>query len=494
MGRSSGGSGLRTWRMQRVESIDANPRTFEQRSAAFAAAVPDGGTVTLLVSRTERDGVVSQLSAPLRFGDSGALALAQAVGAKAVLVNPLLDSAARRPEDEDVLVQTGDGILLPRAGVVGWCERDPDAPVAHSVQAGANPAEVARLLAVSLRPGQWVAVVLRTPSNSERKAWRRWLVHRLGTGNPVHHSLAAKPLVASILAGGDDKAGVASLLDQVVASLPGFDLGTQVRVGALPWVRLGHRPRLTTAGAVALFVAAPILMALTPTLRQGIAQLLDLGGTAVPSPVAEALITVPVALPLLVLLVALAFATVVMLRLKGHGPSWPVVAARSLGGVFPRPRRVAGRVRSPHAERAPDHDGNGGQAAFEGDYPLHPAAFLVGPAVVAALVAPQGGALSGGAETRDRGVPPVLLVRHRTGHRHRHPAVTSPPRRCGCPRSTPASASPSPAAPAPARRSCWRGCGWPTPWTGCSRPGDPAGPGSATRWSASTRKATRCRC
>ena len=50
MGRSSGGSGLRTWRMQRVESIDANPRTFEQRSAAFAAAVPDGGTVTLLVS------------------------------------------------------------------------------------------------------------------------------------------------------------------------------------------------------------------------------------------------------------------------------------------------------------------------------------------------------------------------------------------------------------------------------------------------------------
>ena len=89
MGRSSGGSGLRTWRMHRVESIDANPRTLEQRSAAFAAAVPEGGTVTLLVCRTERDGVVSQLSAPTRFGDSGALALAQAVGAKAVLVNPL---------------------------------------------------------------------------------------------------------------------------------------------------------------------------------------------------------------------------------------------------------------------------------------------------------------------------------------------------------------------------------------------------------------------
>ena len=84
MGMSSARSALRTWRMQRVESIDANPRTFEQRSAAFAAAVPDGGTVTLLVSRTERDGVVSQLSAPPRFGESGALALAQAVGAKAV--------------------------------------------------------------------------------------------------------------------------------------------------------------------------------------------------------------------------------------------------------------------------------------------------------------------------------------------------------------------------------------------------------------------------
>ena len=293
--------------------------------------------------------------------------------------------------------------------MVGWCERDPDAPVAHSVQAGANPAEVARLLAVSLRPGQWVAVVLRTPSNSERKAWRRWLVHRLGTANPVHHSLGAKPLVASILAGGDDKAGVASLLDQVVASLPGFDLGTQVRVGELPWVRLGHRPRLTTAGAVALFVAVPILMALKPTLRQGIAQLLGLGGDAVPSPVAEALTAVPVALPLLALVVGLALASVVLLRLKGHGSSWPVVAARALGGVFPRPRRVAGRVRSPRAEKAPDHDGNGGQAAFEGDYPLHPAAFLVGPAVVAAMVAPQGGALSGGAETRDRGVPPVLL-------------------------------------------------------------------------------------
>lgn len=416
---TSAKSGLRTWRMQRVESIDANPRTFEQRATTFAAAVPDGGAVTLLVSRTERHGVVSQLLAPARFGDSGALALAQAVGAKAVPVNPLTDPSINRSAtlfdggNDDPLVETPDGILLPRADVIGWCERDPDAPVAHSVQAGANPAEVARLLAGSLQPGQWLAVVLRTPSNTERKAWRRWLVHRLGTANPVHHSLGAKPMVASILAGGDDENGVASLLDQVVASLPGFDLGTRVRVGELPWVRLGPRPGLIAVASFAAFLAVMVLTVLRSTVRgvltAGVAALQDLLEGTLPGIVTGLPGLLATALPLLAVTVCVLLGASGFYRLRGHGSSWPVLAARALGGIFPRPKRTAGWVRSPRAEKAPDQEGNGGQAASEGDYPLHPAAFMFGPAVVAATVAPQGGALSGGAETRDRGVPPVLL-------------------------------------------------------------------------------------
>ncbi len=395
--------GLRVWRMQRVASIDANPRTFDQRAATFAASVPGSGDVTLLVSRTQAHGIVSQLIAPARFGDSGAVALAQAVGARAVPVSR--DRDGIRGGDGDGLVEAGYGIVLPETVAVGWLERDPGAPLAHSVQAGANPAEVARLLAGSLGPGQWAALVLRAPRNSERKAWRRWLVHRMGTPNPVHHSLGSKPLVMSVLAGGDDQAAVTSLLDLLVASLPGFDLGTRVKVGTMPWIRLNGTA--TVAAAVACLVAVPVLTVLRPTL-QG---LLASGAGLIPGlqvSVLDVVSRVPGWLPMLASAFAVLLGCVTVLRLRGHGSSWAVTVARSTRGVFPRPR-VAGRVRPPRSEQHADQDGNGYRPASEGDYPLHKAAFLVGPQVVAAVVAPQSGALAGSDGTRDRGVPPVVL-------------------------------------------------------------------------------------
>ncbi|WP_344808225.1 type IV secretory system conjugative DNA transfer family protein [Microlunatus ginsengisoli] len=407
----------RTWRMQRVEAIDANPRTFEQRAAAFAAAVPDGGAVTLVVSRTASGGVVSQLTGPARLGDTGAVALAQAVGAKAVQLAACQPGASllRDTRDDDAasgagLVADRHGLVLPRAHVVGWCERDPDAPPAHAVQAGANPAEVARLLAGSLRPGQWVAVCLRPPRNVERRAWRRWLVHRLGTQNPVHHSAGSRPLAVSLLAGGPDVAAVTALLEQTVASLPGFDLSVRVRAGRLPWVRLTGT--VLPALAVGAFAAAAATAGFAGRIRAGLQALLASGrdtghgvlaGTAGLLGAPTVLTCVPVAL-------ALVSAAILIARLRGHGSSWPVLAARALDGVFPDPPRHRGPVRPPHREQPPDADGRGGRNQFDGDYPLHPAAFLVGPAVVAAVVAPQSGALSGSAETRDRGVPPAVLA------------------------------------------------------------------------------------
>lgn len=47
--------------------------------------------------------------------------------------------------------------------------------------------------------------------------------------------------------------------------------------------------------------------------------------------------------------------------------------------------------------------------AFDGDYPLADTAFMVGPSVVAGMVSPHAGAISGVAGTASRATPPAML-------------------------------------------------------------------------------------
>lgn len=69
---------------------------------------------------------------------------------------------------------------------------------------------------------------MRAPSNNERKHYAPWLVYRLGTAAPVHHSTSPAAMVVSITAGGSSQDEVRSLLAQVTAGLPGFDLDSEV--------------------------------------------------------------------------------------------------------------------------------------------------------------------------------------------------------------------------------------------------------------------------
>lgn len=417
----------RVWRMQRVENIDPNPRTFEQRAATFAATIPKNKSVTLLVSRTESHGVVSQLIGPPRMGDAGALALAQAVGGKLIDRTPggRSPTADDNPPDSEIGASEIGGVVLPSTRAVGWCEIDARAPAAHSVQAGANPAEVARLLAGALQPGQWAAVTLRQAANHERKAWRKWLAHRLGTPNPIHHSVSAGALVGSLLAGGDDPSDVTQILGQLAAALPGFDTAVRIRAGRQPWIRVGG-PKLP-AGVIGGAVSAlgstmfhqpidHVMRSVTGDLTHNLIHTLA-GNPAElhPTSSTDRCVTLAVDLAghpsgvLAVLggVVAVLCALILTARVAGRSRTWPVLVSGSRNGRFPPPRRRAGRPRPPHqAKTVEDHQ----TPAFDGDYPLHRAAFMVGPAVVAAVVAPQAGVLAGSAATRDRGVPPALLA------------------------------------------------------------------------------------
>ena len=261
--------GLRVWRMQRVESIDANPRTFEQRAATFAASVPESGRRDAAgVADRRRDGIVSQLFAPARFGDSGALALAQAVGAGRSW-SIRWTGTGIRSDDGDGLVATGYGIVLPARRCVGWVERDPGAPLAHSVQAGANPAEVARLLAGSLRSGAvgGGGAAGTAATRSGRRGGGGWCTGSAPRTRCTTRS-ASKPLVLSMLAGGDDQAAVVSLLDQMVASLPGFDLGTRVEGRGAAVGAARHGRAATGRGCGRGLLAVPVLTVLTPTLQR----------------------------------------------------------------------------------------------------------------------------------------------------------------------------------------------------------------------------------
>lgn len=279
--------------------------------------------------------------------DQAALHLAQAVAARAEPVEmPALGGAA-----------------------VGWLVARPSSTAVRDPQAGADPAEVARRLAVAMRPGSWLAVLVRESGRSEVRWSRRWYEARLGTTMPVHHS-TGKSVTVSFLAGGDSAFDVRSMLDQVAGSLPGFDVEVVSRVGSMrrtvaPWL---------VASAVAW-----------------VGVVVGVGWSALAGAAA-----------------ALAPALVGLF-----------VSAGRAGSMVGRVRRFAerGEVMRPARRILPakrPHPGSGSgwlDRLGGGDYPLASTSFLVGPQVVVGVVAPHAGASSGAALTERRAAPSALLDR-----------------------------------------------------------------------------------
>lgn len=339
------------WRLTRAGSGPPNPQTIAQRSRTFAATAHTAGEV-LLVTKRDDAGLHHFVELPASAGsEQAAMHLAQAVAANATQVDelPLLD-----------------------APTVGWLTVRGGTVASRDAQTGTDPAEVARRLNVAMRPGSWVAAVNRAPSRAEVRRVRRWYEHRLGTHLPVHHTSDDQTFVMSLWAGGADRQEVKSLLAQVAAALPGFDVDVTPTTSSLlsavaPW-------SLLSIGGFAGMLAAGFDPMLTGAVAAGPG--LVAGGVA-----------------------------------TGLLPSKARAVARdAASGTLPIPRK---RILPPRKPQAAGFDRQTGRETpgRDGDYPLHPSSFLVGPAVVVGLVAPHAGAASGTSTTESRDVPARLLDR-----------------------------------------------------------------------------------
>ncbi|MEH0110567.1 type IV secretory system conjugative DNA transfer family protein [Tersicoccus sp. MR15.9] len=365
---------LRAYRMAKASSVDTNPMQFNQRTAAFAAAATTAGPATLLARRDER-GLHGYLIVSEKAAVSNPqLTLAQAVGARA-------EAEPDLPHD---LVNT------PVIGRLLYHR----SPVLRETQAGIDPAELPRILGSVMAEGTWVAVGLRKPRDRERSRYAKWLGYRLGVAVPTHHSMGANTVVATFTAGGRDQQDVHSLLTAIAAAMPGFDLQT----------RIDYPSRFHRAVA-----GIPLGLALAAATLFGM--------PALPAEVH------PYVAPLTGALYAaagiLAVAGIAAAAGVLHSPLTRI-RRRLMTGQAPAPAIRTGRPRPPHKESThtvPFTRSDGSQGtrtrivpAFDGDYPLTADTFLLGPTVIAGLVSPHAGAISGVTTTADRPTPPDVLA------------------------------------------------------------------------------------
>ncbi|MFE6966823.1 type IV secretory system conjugative DNA transfer family protein [Agromyces sp. NPDC057679] len=332
--------------------------TFIQTAGVFASTVVPG--TTLLTTRDE-NGLAHFLIVPATHSSGkSAMHLAAAVAARA--------------EEVDEVPALAD------AAQVAWLTTEgTPSLVSRDTQQGADPAAVSRALSIAMRPGQWVAATLRRPSAKERKWQLAWLASQLGTANPQYHSRRSDALVATFYAGAETVAEASTLLREVGAAMPGFDIGTDVdsssrSADAKPWVKVA-------AGAAVLGGA------------------LAFGGAD--------LVQLPVAVQACLFGVAAVSAVAAGGLKSGHIPGKHSRFRRGLdAGVLPAP---AGLSFAPQKARKESEDKEGNKIpARDPGYGFPHSAFLVGQEIPVSIVAPHAGSVSGEQSTAVRAAPPVM--------------------------------------------------------------------------------------
>lgn len=354
--RSGSASGL--WRLARTSDVLDAP-TMVSRAKPFGASVGRAQRATMLVFR-DVDSLVSYVLAPdnqtgLRVADD----LAAAVGARAEKID--LDPDVEHSAMPDLTAAAVVGVVLAR----------PSQSAGRDTQTNADPNEVARLLARSLRPGSWVAVTLRGYRRREANNVRRWYEHRL-SGMRTHHVNETEAVVATFYAGGADADEVRSALSGVMAQLPGFDIDYRVRI----------------VSSTALPVAGTSLASIAAWGGLGFVEHNWLAALATSGPLAA-------------LAAGLAFGVL------------PSRAARLRAGLdsgnLPRPRARTLPARRPRKESTNTQTGKT-RAAHGGDYPLSRTSFFVAPSVIIGVASPHTGSGSGAAVTSVREPSPALLA------------------------------------------------------------------------------------
>lgn len=406
---SSAPSRTAAFTFTRAPAVDTNPAALAQRANTFASQVATMGHVTMLARRegnAMRTYLLTHATGRSSGGDPArtALALAHVVGAR-----------SDETEIPDGLAYAGFDPARPDEdegwNTLGWLEFEDGSAMGRDPQVGVDPNEMARLLADHVTPGSWVAITARKAGKSERNKWRAWLSHRLGPALPNHHSMSPDAMVVSVYAAGPDTGTVAALLESTRAAMPGFDLASRPCY-ATRWGAAGGW-LLSGLAMIVLAIAGPIALHHligTPATTPAGAGMANTAGTVGGvdylglSLALLRLIGFAAALPILVGLG----------RYAGWLPSpWKRARAAMLAADFSAPasRPWWSRARSPRKERTV-RKGEMTKTieAFDGDYPLAPDAFLVGPQVVTGLVSPHTGS-AGVSSTSHRPAPTAMLDR-----------------------------------------------------------------------------------
>jgi hypothetical protein len=329
----------------------------EARSGPVGAAISSAGRTTFLATKDDA-GITTWVVVP----DSDRTGqVVSAVGAA---------TAARAIPDDSL----GPDALS--SDEVGWLVARPRSVASRATQHGGEQSELAMLLSRILRPGEWVAITLRSPTNTEIRNVRRWFDYRL---DPVtHYSKDGGLVVGSLFAGAETREQVSNLLSQVASAIPGFDVETTVKYPP--------RPVPPTAVLVCALAAAIGTGIRTHRLVLG----LLVGAAALVAGVIAAVF--PTA------------ARVTGRRLRqaaGDPDQLPAPARRRLPPRRPVRKDVVRMVDGQPQRRHIEHSG---------DYPLDPRSFILRPAMILGIVSPHAGVDSGASESRSRTVPAALLA------------------------------------------------------------------------------------
>jgi hypothetical protein len=344
---------MTAWKLTRSGNLDPNPMTLITAAGVFASSLAPG---TILLTTRVDSGLAHYMLTPASpNARQSALHLAHAVAARADEVDelPILDDVAS----------------------VAWLrtERMPTL-VSRDTQYGTDAAAVSRALSISMRPGQWVAVALRTPTQRERRWQLTWLESQMNTINPQYHSRRSDSLVATFYAGADTADEAGQLLREAGAAMPGFDMATRFET--------------TSRGrdSAGFFVAAPALIA------AGV--LMNSVGT-VHLPVLASVATFAAGG------LAAAFGVLTVLG-KLHGPH-----DRLRAGLADRRLPVSRPLIIPPTKPVKEkkHENGNVTKAKGGGYAFERRAFLVGQEIPVSLVAPHSGNASGEMSTMVREAP-----------------------------------------------------------------------------------------
>lgn len=362
--------------LQRVSEVPANPQTIIQKATGAAGLLNHRGkTASLLLVRDEVGTQGFVLTPRNAKTDQGVMTLAEALGASATLCDPPDLSATS--ECSRLVYRSFDDT---RSGLI---------------QSGADYAEVARTLAPAMSDGSWVCATFRSPSSTFRELsrWGTWLTGRIGTQGQ-HPTRQCSPVVAEIIAGSIEPGQSSEVLAMLSRIMPGFDMSTRTQTP-------------TRRGFLFAWAFVSFLLGIVAWLPRLLAHFGEMSlHESLPQEVLWA--WEMLAKPITGLLVVIFLIVFLLVRIGA-----PVCLAnrlyrRAARLSFPSPPcRMLKPAPPVKKEGVIDVDGRA--LAAPGQYPLKAQTFMVGTHQVAAMIAPQAGALSGATGSMARAVPPELL-------------------------------------------------------------------------------------